>query len=409
MKSFLIAFNILVSFNLAFVSVCFAKSPTTTKLSPTNDEFAEFEAELDSAEGRPKSRKPKAKKSAPSDEVTPSDSPSHDKLAALSPEQKEEQIARLKKEIQEQPQAYAKMVELAEVQASKGDFKSSSDLLWKNVAHIGRPGLIRLAKSHLASKEYGDAHRALNLLVSKNEKDYEAQSLKGEAFFGEKKKTEALEAFAAALAVKPNYEPAYLAMANHYENTQPPNLYELRVIYQDMVKNIGNRAQYLQKICEVNFLDAVYEATVSTCKTAILKNSQIPDAHVYLGAAYNYLGDIKQAGSVLKKTSLKFPQSELALYYYGNYLEEQKNFLDAYAVFEKAAKLDAKSARSWLGYAKTSFELKKYAEAYDAFKKSCLLDKKTAPAFRKAASVLRLSKNSEWSGKFEETSSTCTF
>ncbi|MFX9862968.1 CDC27 family protein, partial [Acinetobacter baumannii] len=87
----------------------------------------------------------------------------------------------------------------------------------------------------------------------------------------------------------------------------------------------------------------------------------------------------------------------------GNYLEEQKNFLDAYAVFEKAAKLDAKSARSWLGYAKTSFELKKYAEAYDAFKKSCLLDKKTAPAFRKAASVLRLSKNSEWSGKFEET------
>ncbi|MFM6930350.1 MAG: O-linked GlcNAc transferase, partial [Bdellovibrio sp.] len=65
--------------------------------------------------------------------------------------------------------------------------------------------------------------------------------------------------------------------------------------------------------------------------------------------------------------------------------------------------------RSWLGLASASFDMKKYEVALIAYKNACKFDKKNAVAFRRATTVLRNSRNSEWSGKFESASENCTF
>ncbi len=400
MKTFLIAFNALLSVNLAFVSICSAKTSASLQKASTNDEFFEFEAELDAAEGK-KVLKTNDHKKTPAPTAPPAAKP-------LTKEELLEKGSRLKAEIRAQPHSYAKIIELADTLAQQGETKSATALLWKHVDKIDRSGLLTLAKIHIAAKEYGDGHRALNLMISKNEKDFEAHSLKGDIFSQERKKKEALESYQSALDAKNNYEPAYTGLINLYENMTPPNLYELRILYQDMVKNIGKKSVYLQKICEINFLDSVYESATTTCKEAIQQDGSIPDAHVYLGASLNFLGENKKAEDTLKKSALKFPKSELALFYYGSYLEEQKNFVEAYNVYKNATKVDEKAARSWLGYGKTAFELKKFEESLAAYKKACRLDKKTAPIFRKATSILRINRNAEWTSQFEDASENCS-
>ncbi len=318
-----------------------------------------------------------------------------------------EKISRLKAEIRARPHSYSKIIDLAESLALQGDTKSATALLWKHVDKIDRSGLLALAKIHITAKDYGDGHRALNLMISKNEKDFEAHTLKGDIFSQEKKKKEALESYQSAIDVKNNFEPAYTGLIHLYENMSPPNLYELRILYQDMVKNIGKKSVYLQKICEINFLDSVYESAITSCKEAIQQDSSIPDAHVYLGASLNFLGEKQKAEETLKKSAQRFPKSELALFYYGSYLEEQKNFVESYNVYKNSTKVDETSARSWLGYGKTAFELKKYEESLAAYKKACRLDKKTAPIFRKATSILRINRNPDWTSRFEDASENC--
>lgn len=291
----------------------------------------------------------------------------------------------------------------------KGDYAQVTTMLWKQIETLDRASLILLTKAHEKKNEPAEMIRALNILIGKNEKDAEAHYLSGNAFMLQKKSKDALEAYKAALELNPKYEAAYLAVADLYEKRNPPNLYEVRMIYQDMIEKIGPRVAYKTKLCEVNTKDGTYEAAITDCKSAILKDGSIANNYVYLGLAQKEIGDIEQAHATLKKAADKFPKSELAQYNYGHVLEEKKNYPEATKYFKTGTDADPKAARSWLGLANSSFEIRRFDVALEAFKKACKYENKNAAAFRKATGILRNARNSEWTSRFESAAEICTF
>ncbi len=377
---------------LAFVSLWYIGCASTS--GQDRDAFDEFNDDKTPAQTRKSTTAPVATT----------------KPAATKPTMKpEERIEELKKQIRAQPKNYNLIVDLAEEFYKTAQDDKVTALLWKHVDKVDRRGLILLAKAHLKRKEPGEAIRALNIQIGKNQRDYEANSLMGDAYAMNLKNKEALESYKRALEINKQYEPAYNGLVSLYEKRDPPNLYELRILFQDMMEAIGPRAQYMRRLCEINTLDGTYDAAIQMCNTAITKDPQVPEPYVYLGMSQKANGDEQMGNKTLKKAAQDFPQSELAQYNHAKTLEEQKSYVEALNTYKKGTDADPKSARSWLGLATTSFEIRKYEISLIAYKNACRFDKKNAVAFRRATTVLRNQKNGEWMNKFEEASETCTF
>lgn len=308
-----------------------------------------------------------------------------------------------------EPQSIQEVMIEAEGFIEKANYAKATEMMWKHIDKMERTDILVLAKTHEQAKEASEMIRALNLILSKNPKDVEALTLMGKAHLIQKKTKEARESFEAALNVNKKYEPAYRGLIEIYENRDKPNYYELRILFQDMIQNIGSRHQYLVKLCEINTLDGTFEAAINDCKSAIAKKSQMPDAYVYLGLSYRATGNEQKGIATLKKAANEFGNSELAQYTYAKILEEKKSYIEALDYFKAGTEIDDKSARSWLGLATSSFEIKKYDVAIDAFRKACKYERKNAAAFRKAASILRNQRNPEWAEKYISASENCTF
>lgn len=316
----------------------------------------------------------------------------------------------LKSQIQKNPQDIGKIIELASAFYDKGDFEKTTLLLWKQIDKIDRSGFLLLTRAHEQRKEYSEMVRVLNILVAKNEKDFEVLTQLGNAFSLQKKTKDALENYKKAIEVNPKYEAAYEGVANLYEKRAPPNLYELRILYQDMIDNMGAKGAYLQKLCEVNSRDDMAaEASIETCRNATVKDPHTANAFVNLGNNLKASGKNEEAIELLKKTASTFPKSEFAQFSYAKALEGQKNSVEAMKYYKAGTDIDPTSSRSWLGLATSSFEVKKYEVAFIGYKNACKYDRKNAVAFRKATTFLRNNKVSDWIGKYEAAAESCSY
>lgn len=369
---------------LAFVSFLIVTPSHAQTSGQTADEFELFEEEIKGTS-----------KPAPSKKIAPNNHAS----SVAEPLRKNETPAK--------SPGKASISHTAEEHFKNGEYDKVTKLLWPQIDKIDRKSLLLLAKSHEMRKEASELIRAVNILLGKDAKDFEAHTLLGNAHLLEKKNKDAMESYKKALEFNARYEPAYDGLIRLYGERNPPNLYELRILYQDMIDTIGARPVYLRKLCEVNTQDNTFEAAIQTCKEAIIKDSSVADPYVYLALSYAGMGEDKRAQSGLKKAAKDFPKSELAQFQYAKTLEDQKNYVDAMKFYKLATEADAKSARSWLGLANTSFEIRKYDIALPAYKLACKFDKKTAVSFRRATTVLRNNRNSEWVGRFESSSENC--
>lgn len=318
-------------------------------------------------------------------------------------------VEQLKTEIRKDPKKLDLIVRLAEAYVEKGDFEKATLLLWKQVDKLDRNALLVLARAHESRKEPLEMIRALNILIAKNAKDVEALTLMGNAYLLQKKNKDAMESYKSAVEINSKYEPAYRGLIDLYEKRTPPNLYELRILFQDMIDNIGPRFQYYSKLCEINTMDSTYEPAIQSCNSAIAKNANVADPYVYLGLSYRATGEEQKGIQALKKAANKFPDSELAQFSYAKALEEQKNYVDAMKVYKAGTDANKKSARSWLGLANSAFEIRKYEVALLAFSNSCKYEKKNAAAFRKAAAILRNARTPEWSERFVTAAEGCGY
>ena len=295
----------------------------------------------------------------------------------------------------------------AEALFKKGDYAAVTAMLWKNIDKLDRKNMILLAVAHEKKSESANMLKVANMLTMKNPKDYEANYLLGSAQLLSKKNSEALESLKTSLELNPKYQPAYEKLAQMY--LEKKNTYELRIVYQDMLDKIGNKPEFLNKLCELNsVLDYQEDQALLYCKGAISKDPRNADNYVYMGIVQKNGGDDAKSKISLKSAADSHSKSEFAQYTYASLLDEQKSYLEASKYYKSCVAADAKSARCWVGVARTSFEIHKFDDAIEAFKKACKLDRKNAVPFRKATTTLRNSKDLTWVQRYETASESCS-
>ncbi len=285
------------------------------------------------------------------------------------------------------------------------NYKKVITLLSPEVENLDRDGLFLLAKAYSASKSPEAAIKVYTACLTKNPKDFEAKTLIGAEQFVSGKEKEALVTFREALELNPRFVLAYKMLIRIYEKKK--NKYELRLLYQDLVEKVGERAEYISKLCELTTLDGLYDLALKYCQTGIQKDSHNAVNFVYLGVTYHQTGNSVKAESFLKKAADDFPESELAQMTYAQFLDEMKNFIASYSYYKKAVAANKSSTSALLGWGNACLEIQKYQESLGAFEKACALDKLVLPSLRKATNVLRTMKNAEWLKKFETAIEKC--
>jgi tetratricopeptide (TPR) repeat protein len=301
--------------------------------------------------------------------------------------------------------AWAYDLPAAQTAYQKKDYQKTVDLLSPEVEKLDRKGLFLLAGAYSRQKKPTAAIKVYTAAFAKNPKDVEAKTLIGVEQINLHQDNDALQTLKDALNMDKKYLPAYNALISIYEKRD--NKYELRLLYQDMIKNIGERPLFVAKLCELTTEDGLYDLAFSYCERGMKIDPKEPSNFVNFGLANKETGNTEQAEGYLKKAAMSFPKSELAQYTYGKYLADQKNFIGAYPLYKKAVAADEKSSRALLGLAQSSFEIQKYAESLTTFSQLCSLDKTSLPFFRRAANSLRTMKIADWLKKFEDKIDLC--
>ena len=243
------------------------------------------------------------------------------------------------------------------------------------------------------------------ILISKNDRDEEAYTLKGLAHLDTGAYKEALESFKKATELNGIYRPAYEGLVRLYEKKN--NLYELRILYQDMIDKLGEKPEFLSKLCDINTQDSLNDHALDYCRRAIQKSDLVPENHINLGLIYRNMNENQKAQEKLRSTADRFRQSASAQLVYAQFVEEKKDSVSAYKYFSKCTKLDGQNEVCLLGHANAAAGIFKMDEAYEILKKLCLKDRKYAVAVRKVVQHLKVSKKTEWVEKFETLGEKC--
>lgn len=285
-------------------------------------------------------------------------------------------------------------------------FLQVTEIYSSNLDKLNADELTLLAIAYSELKDYKQMLKIIDLVVGQRPEEPEALNIKAMALMKLNKEREALDLVKHALELNPRYEPAYHTAAEYYDKKS--NRYELKLLYQDMIKNIGERAEYVSQLCQIATLDGQHDQAIYNCNRGVSLDPSRESNYVYLGIVYKDQEKWKSAEGYLKRATIKFPHSEFTNYSYANYLFERKNFIEANKYFEKAIRADVNSARSLIGLGLTSIEINKASRGYEAFKKACTLkQKEVVSSIRIALQTVRKSKDQDMIQKFENLSDHC--
>lgn len=296
------------------------------------------------------------------------------------------------------------MIEANKLIAEK-KYSKATELLWQKIEILTEADLITLTKAHYLNKDYFEATKAANLALAKNENNFEALTYLGLCQLQRKKDREAKDFFRRATEVNPVYLPAINGLVTIYEKSA--NYYELRLIYQDLIKRVGEKAEYLTRLCDIDTKDAIAEGAQQHCRKAVQLDPKVPENYSNLGLVYKNINNLEKAKEQLRVAADKFPNSDINQLNYANFLEEQKNFIEAFKYYGRCIKVNDFAEKCWLGYTSSSYQIQKFAETLIGLKKSCVFNKKHSFLGRKAASFARSVKQSEWARKLDSLSELC--
>lgn len=289
--------------------------------------------------------------------------------------------------------------------ASKKNYAKIIEILSPEVEKLSHPNLSLLAQSYFEINNYLAAIKLYTACLSLDPKDYKAKTQIGLAQFNLGKDKEALASLKSSLEINSEYEPTYQVLINYYNKKK--NKYELRLLYQDMIEKLGEKAPYVTALCELTAKDSLYDLSIKYCLKGIQLNPKEALNYTYLGISYQDTGDSKKASKFLKLAADKFPKSEVAQINYAQLLENEKNFIGAYNYYKNATIADKQSVKAFIGLGNSAVEIQKYKEALEAYQNACKLNKSALPPLRKAINTLRSLKNQDWIKKFEETADSC--
>jgi tetratricopeptide (TPR) repeat protein len=302
--------------------------------------------------------------------------------------------------------ALANELSEAHLALKSNDYQKVIELLSPKVEKLSREGLVVLAKAYSASNNHEAAIKAYTACLSKNARDYEAKTWIGGEQLALGRDKEAMATLKESLEINPKFTPTYKELVRYYEKKKNP--YEQRLLYEDMIKNVGETAEAVTQLCELSTKDRLYDLAFTYCLRGIALSPTTPENYVYLGIASKETGQSEKSESYLKKAAKDFQKSELAQLTYAQFLDEKKNFIGSYSYYKQAVAAKSDSTLGLVGLGNSSLEIQKYAESLAAFTKACQLDRKNLPAFRKAANTLRTMKLQDWTKKFETAIDACS-
>lgn len=288
---------------------------------------------------------------------------------------------------------------------SKKNYARIIELLSPEVEKLSHANLSLLAQSYFETNNFIAAIKSYTACLSLNPKDYQAKTQIGLAQFNLGKDKEALATLKSSLEMNSEFEPTYQALINYY--TKKKNKYELRLLYQDMIEKIAEKASYVTALCELTAKDSLYDLAIKYCQKGIQLDPKEALNYTYLGVSYQDTGDNKKAVRFLKLAADKFPKSEVAQINYAQALEGEKNFIGAFNYYKNATIADKLSVKAFIGLGNSAVEIQKYKDALDAYQQACKLNKSALPSLRKAINTLRSLKSQDWIKKFEEAADSC--
>ncbi len=279
------------------------------------------------------------------------------------------------------------------------------ELLSPEVEKLSNFNLNLLAQSYFETSNYLAAIKAYTACLSLDPKNFKAKTQIGLAQLNLGKDKEAMTTLKSSLEINAEYEPTYQLLVNYY--TKKKNKYELRLLYQDMIEKLGEKAAYVTALCELSTKDSLYDLAIKYCKKGIQLDPKEALNYTYLGVSYQDTGDSRKGSRFLKLAADKFPNSEVAQLNYAQTLENEKNYIGAFSYYKKATVADTKSEKALIGLANSAIEIQKYKEALEAYQQACKLSKSALPPLRKAINTLRGLKTQDWIKKFDEAADSC--
>jgi tetratricopeptide (TPR) repeat protein len=303
--------------------------------------------------------------------------------------------------------AETKKFQEAEALAKQEKWQEVVDLLKTEAVSLDRKSKLLLTQAYQKTKNTAGQIQILNSLIAENEKDFESHTLLGNTYLEKNPKNfdEAALHFRNALAAKKGYLPAYQGLLRVYEETK--NTYELRILYQDMIKLMGEKPEFVSALCRIDAQDGYLETARKWCNKGMMADPKNGDNQVYLGIVLKDAGDESQSIQILKKAADTYENSDFAQLKYAEVLAEKKDHLGAFKYFQKAAAANPKSAAAWDGLAHSALETQNYKISANAFENACKLDHKVLPKVRKALALMRRTDEKEHTRTFEKVASEC--
>lgn len=273
------------------------------------------------------------------------------------------------------------------------------------VESLDRNELFELAKAYSNLGASESAIKVYTAALSSNKNDLEAKTLIGAEQMRMGQEKVAIQTLKEVIDSNKKFTAAYRVLGRIYEKRN--NKYELRLLYQDLLKHDGEKAEYLLKLCELTTLDSYYDLSRQYCTRAGQLDKSSPIPAVYLGLTAKDTGDSASAEKQLKAAAERFPDSVLAQMSYAEHLVSQKNFITSYSYFKAARQLEPKNSQALLGLANSAFEIQKYEEALQIFFENCRSDRAVMPHFRRATNTLRTNRLNSWLRKYEQKVEKC--
>jgi tetratricopeptide (TPR) repeat protein len=288
---------------------------------------------------------------------------------------------------------------------AQGQFQTIVDQLTPQLDKLDGRKMKLLGRAHSELKNTLLALKTFSLALNKNPKDAEAKMLIGREDFLRHKDPEAMVSLREALELDPNLEETYLVIEQIY--IKKNNKYELRMLYSDMVQQMGEKPKYIARLCELNTLSGIYDLANTYCTKGMKLQPDEPKNYIYRAMTLKETGSLEEAKSLYKATADKYKSSDEAQIGYAQFLDEQKNYLESSKYYKDATIANPKSMKGLIGLALSSTEIQQYQQALDALVIACNLNRQSITQVRKVMGILRVLKETKWYEKFEALSETC--
>lgn len=268
-------------------------------------------------------------------------------------------------------------------------------------------GLVVLANAYEALNDNLNEVRTLKFLLEKEPNRFRPHFLLGQAYERNKQVKEAIDHYRKSVGFAKKHLPSYDAMLRIFRDQS--NYYEARLLVQDKIRNVGERKEFFNELCELYEKGGFLKEGVKICQRAIKMDPKHPQNHVYLARSYANQQKKEVAKRVFTNAAKRFKKSEFVLWSAGEFFYQQTNYPAAVRYLQQAVKADSSSARAQLGLAISLFEISSYEKAMKSYLNSCKYDetKESLMAYRTAIARLRQEDKWQWANKFTQKEHLC--